>query len=702
MSGIHALANRLQQYLEPDQVNLVKRAYYFAEQAHDGQTRHSGDPYVTHPLAVATILAGMRMDHQSLAAALLHDVIEDTGVSKEALGTQFGNTIAELVDGVSKLNQLKTEDLAEIQADNFKKMVMAMSKDIRVILVKLADRLHNMRTLGVLKPIKRRRIARETLDIYAPIANRLGIHSMFVEFEELGFEALYPMRSARIRAAVKQSRGHRKELVQKIKQALEGCLAREELVGRVVGREKHLYSIYQKMRTKRRSFSEIMDVYAFRIMTDKVDTCYRILGAVHNLYKPVPGRFKDYIAIPKVNGYQSLHTVLFGMHGVPIEIQIRTEEMETMGNHGIASHWLYKEDDDKSDARARQWVKGLLEMQQQAGNSLEFIENAKIDLFPDEIYVFTPQGKIMELPKGATAVDFAYAVHTDVGNGCVACRINRKLAPLSEPLQNGQTVEIITAPGAQPNPGWLSFVITAKARSNMRHFLKNQQQSQAGSLGKRLLNRALLSFNIKLEDIDEENIARYLKESHFETLDDLLTDIGLGNRMPHVVASQLIPEADQTGLTKKTKRGKTISIRGTEGMVLSYGKCCHPIPGDTIIGHVSAGRGMVVHTETCKNILDALNNPEKCMYLRWASNVKGVFQTELRVELENVRGMMATLAAAISEADVNIEKINMEEKDVQFCVVNLIISVRDRVHLANMMKKIKGIKGVTKVVRVKN
>jgi guanosine-3',5'-bis(diphosphate) 3'-pyrophosphohydrolase len=445
-----------------------------------------------------------------------------------------------------------------------------------------------------------------------------------------------------------------------------------------------------------------MDVYAFRIMTDKVDTCYRILGAVHNLYKPVPGRFKDYIAIPKVNGYQSLHTVLFGMHGVPIEIQIRTEEMETMGNHGIASHWLYKEDDDKSDARARQWVKGLLEMQQQAGNSLEFIENAKIDLFPDEIYVFTPQGKIMELPKGATAVDFAYAVHTDVGNGCVACRINRKLAPLSEPLQNGQTVEIITAPGAQPNPGWLSFVITAKARSNMRHFLKNQQQSQAGSLGKRLLNRALLSFNIKLEDIDEENIARYLKESNFETLDDLLTDIGLGNRMPHVVASQLIPEADQTGLTKKTKRGKTISIRGTEGMVLSYGKCCHPIPGDTIIGHVSAGRGMVVHTETCKNILDALNNPEKCMYLRWASNVKGVFQTELRVELENVRGMMATLAAAISEADVNIEKINMEEKDVQFCVVNLIISVRDRVHLANMMKKIKGIKGVTKVVRVKN
>jgi RelA/SpoT family (p)ppGpp synthetase len=703
MSDIQVFTKKLHDYLEPDQVNLVRRAYYFAEQAHDGQTRRSGEPYVTHPLAVATILANMHMDHQSLAAALLHDVIEDTGVSKEALSQQFGETVAELVDGVSKLNQLQTEDRAEIQAENFQKMVMAMSKDIRVILVKLADRLHNMRTLGVLAPVKRRRIARETLDIYAPIANRLGIHSLFIEFEELGFEALHPMRSARIKAAVKHARGHRKEIIHKIKHAIEACLTREDLPGRVFGREKHLYSIYQKMRHKKRQFGEIMDVYAFRIVTDKVDTCYRILGAVHNLYKPVPGRFKDYIAIPKVNGYQSIHTVLFGMHGVPIEIQIRTEEMETMANHGIASHWLYKSEDDANDARARQWVKGLLEMQQQAGNSLEFIENAKVDLFPDEIYVFTPQGKIMALPKGATAIDFAYSVHTDVGNACVACKINRKLAPLSEPLQNGETVEIITAPGAQPNPAWLSFIVTAKARSNLRHFLKHQQEGQALTLGKRLLNRALSSFNVKVDDIPELIIDRFLAESSYNTLDELLTDIGLGNRMPHLVAHHLAPINDNVPeLPKKSKRKSSISIRGTEGMVLTYGKCCHPIPGDPIIGHVSAGRGMVVHTETCKNIIEILNNPEKCMYLRWSRHIEGDFQTELRIELENVRGMMAILAAKIADAEVNIDKISMEDREANFCVVNLTLSVKDRVHLAHVMKRIRTIKGINKVIRIKN
>ena len=436
MPAVERLAQQLATYLNPDQVNLVRRAYYYAEQAHDGQLRSSGEHYITHPLAVARVLADMHMDHQSLMAAMLHDVIEDTGIPKEAITAQFGENVAELVDGVTKLTQMNFGTKAEAQAENFQKMAMAMARDIRVILVKLADRLHNMRTLGALNAEKRRRIAKETLEIYAPIANRLGMNRIYAEFEDLGFKAMHPMRAERIQVAVRKARGNRKELVNQIQQSITDCLAREEIAGEVSGREKHLYSIYRKMRGKRKAFNDIMDVYAFRIVVDKVDTCYRVLGAVHNLYKPIPGRFKDYIAIPKANGYQSLHTTLFGLHGVPIEIQIRTNEMEEVANNGIAAHWLYKSSEEdmprNNHARARRWVKGLLELQQSAGDSLEFIENVKIDLFPDEVYVFTPKGRIMELPKGSTAVDFAYAVHTDIGNTCVACRINRRLAPLSQ------------------------------------------------------------------------------------------------------------------------------------------------------------------------------------------------------------------------------------------------------------------------------
>ena len=466
IENIDTLAQSLTGYLARPQINQVRRAYYYAEQAHEGQLRRTGDAYITHPLQVAGILGKMHMDHQSLMAAMLHDVIEDTGITKTAIKTQFGNTVAEMVDGVSKLSQISFDSHAEAQAENFQKMALAMSRDLRVIMVKLADRLHNMRTIKVLAPDKRRRIARETLDIYAPIANRLGMNDMRVEFEELAFDAIYPLRFRRIAAAVRNVRGNRKQLVTQIQTSIEACLEREGLPGRTAGREKHLYAIYQKMRNKRKSFAEIMDVYAFRIVVDRVDTCYRVLGAIHSLYKPVPGRFKDYIAIPKANGYQSLHTTLFGMHGLPIEIQIRTEEMEAMANNGIAAHWLYKSSEDipsNAHTRAREWVNGLLEMQRNAGNSLEFIENVKIDLFPDEIYVFTPKGEIFELPSGSTPVDFAYAIHTDIGSTCVACRISRRLAPLSEPLQSGQTVEIITAPGHKPNPAWLSFVVTAKA-----------------------------------------------------------------------------------------------------------------------------------------------------------------------------------------------------------------------------------------------
>lgn len=705
-NSIDSLASDLSGYLGKDQVNNVRRAFFFAEQAHDGQFRRSGEAYVTHPLAVAGILSDMHMDHQSLMAAMLHDVIEDTGITKTAIKNQFGNTVADLVDGVSKLNKITFSSRAEAQAENFQKMAMAMAKDLRVILVKIADRLHNMRTLDVLTPDKRRRIARETLDIYAPIANRLGMNNVRVEFEELGFAALYPMRARRISAAVKRVRGNRKEIVSQIQTSLEACLERESLPGRTIGREKHLYSIYEKMRSKRKSFSEIMDVYAFRIVVDRVDTCYRVLGAVHSLYKPVPGRFKDYIAIPKANGYQSLHTTLFGMHGVPIEIQIRTEEMEAMANNGIASHWLYKASDDlpsNAHIRAREWVHGLLEMQKHAGNSLEFIENVKIDLFPDEIYVFTPKGTIFELPAGSTAVDFAYAIHTDVGNSCVACRISRRLAPLSEPLQSGQTVEIITAPGTQPNPAWLSFVVTGKARSNIRHYLKNQKHSESVALGSRLLNKALAGFGSQLDSIPQENLDAVLQQTKLSSLDQLLEEIGLGNRMSYMIAQKLAAhsEGSVVGEARVQEQG-SLAIRGSEGMVMNYAKCCHPIPGDPIVGHISSGRGMVIHTDDCNNIADIRDNPEKCVSVRWDPDVEGEFSVELRVELENQRGIIATLATTITGAEANIEKISTVERDARFSIVNLSLNVRNRVHLARVMKRVRLIKPVSRVTRVKS
>ena len=715
--SIDTLAAGLGGYLGESQVNSVRRAYYYAEQAHDGQFRRSGDPYVTHPLAVAGILSEMHMDHQSLMAALLHDVIEDAGITKTAIKNQFGNAVADLVDGVSKLNKITFSSQAEAQAENFRKMAMAMAKDLRVIMVKIADRLHNMRTLEVLAPEKRRRIARETLDIYAPIANRLGMNNVRVEFEELGFAALYPMRARRIAAAVKRIRGNRKEIVSKIQTSIEACLEREGLPGRVVGREKHLFSIYHKMRSRHKPFSEIMDVYAFRIIVDQADSCYRVLGAVHSLYKPVPGRFKDYIAIPKANGYQSLHTTLFGMHGVPIEIQIRTAAMEDMANNGIAAHWLYKSNNDmpnNAHLRAREWVSGLLELQQRAGNSLEFIESVKIDLFPDEIYVFTPKGQIFELPSGATAVDFAYAIHTDVGNSCVACRISRRLAPLSEPLQNGQTVEVITAPGGRPNPAWLSFVVTGKARSNIRHYLKNQQQSESLTFGRRLLNKALASFGSQLDAVPQEAVAAVLQQTGAASLERLLEDIGLGNRMAYIIAQRLMePVAGKepsssankkkpSAKAKKQKQPGSLTILGSEGMVMSYGGCCHPIPGDPIIGHISSGRGMVIHTDDCNNIAEIRDNPEKCVQVNWAPEVQGEFTVELRVELENQRGIIATLATVITGAEVNIEKISTVERDARVSIVKLSVNVRNRVHLARVMRRVRMIAPVMAVSRVKS
>ena len=705
MQTIDALDSTLRSYLNAEQAQQVRRAYYFAEQAHFGQIRRSGEPYVTHPLAVAGILADMHMDHQSLMAAMLHDVIEDTGIDKDSIGRQFGPAVAELVDGVSKLTQMEFSSLAEKQAENFQKMALAMARDIRVILVKLADRLHNMRTLGVLRQDKARRIARETLEIYAPIAMRLGMNAVRIEFEDLGFHALYPMRATRIAAAMRAGSGNRKELVDKIRHQIESTLEQEGHDVEVIGREKHLYSIYSKMKSKKKSFAEIMDIYAFRIIVDSVDTCYRVLGSVHSLYKPVPGEFSDYIAIPKANGYQSLHTILMGMHGVPIEIQIRTREMEEMANNGIAAHWLYKSDGQSasgSHARAREWVQGLLEMQQRAGNSLEFIESVKIDLFPDEIYVFTPKGRILELPRGATAVDFAYAVHTDVGNSCVACRINRRLAPLSEPLQSGQTVEILTAPGARPNPSWFNYAVTAKARTNIRHFLKHQTLEDSVALGRRLLDKALQAFDSSLEQLPASQLQDYLKRHEYAALDDLLVDIARGNRLPPITAQQILGEL-AAGLLESTEhKPQPMAIRGTEGFMVTYARCCHPIPGDPIEGYLSSEKGVVVHRERCKNLGDMRENRERLVALRWDEQVQGEYLTELRIEVENRRGMIAVLATRINSMGVNIEKISTEDKDYQFTYVDLAMQVTNRIHLARIMKRLRTVNSVRKVSRLKN
>ena len=701
---IERFAEDLGAYLSPEHVDSVVKAYHFAARAHEGQKRKSGEPYITHPLAVANILAGMRMDHQCLMAALLHDVIEDTGVPKHALATEFDEKVADLVDGVSKLRSM-FHSRAEAQAENFQKMTMAMAKDIRVILVKMADRLHNMRTLGHLSPEKRRRIARETLEIYAPIALRLGMNNIRVEFEELGFKAMYPLRSMMIEKAVKRARGNRKEFVNTIRDAIAASLEREGIQAEVFGREKHLYSIYDKMRSKRKSFREIMDVYAFRILVDNVDTCYRTLGIVHNLYKPVAGRFKDYVAIPKANGYQSLHTTLFGMQGLPIEIQIRTHEMEQVANTGIAGHWLYKSSEDNvsgSQQRARAWMKGLLELQQSAGNSLEFIENVKIDLFPDEVYIFSPMGDIYELPHGSTPIDFAYAVHTDIGNSCVACRIDRRLAPLSAALESGQTVEIITAKGALPNPAWLGFATTGKARSGIRHALKLQRVTESTALGERLLERTLQGFGHNLTEMNPEWINKVLADRNLPDLQSLLAEIGMGNQMAHVIARQLIQEEKSDDPETETASGAPLAILGSEGFVVNYARCCRPIPGDPIVGHISAGKGIVIHRDDCNNIHEIREKPDEMMSVRWDPAVDQEFPVELRVEALNERGAIATMAANITAANANVERINVIEKDAHIGTLNIVMTVKDRVHLASVIKRLRNIKGVSHIVRVKS
>ncbi|WP_298771319.1 bifunctional GTP diphosphokinase/guanosine-3',5'-bis pyrophosphate 3'-pyrophosphohydrolase [uncultured Shewanella sp.] len=686
-------------YLEQEQLELLIKAYKVAHAAHEGQMRTSGEPYITHPVAVARILAEMRLDHETLMAALLHDTIEDTPVTREELAALFGDAVAELVEGVSKLDKLKFRDKKEAQAENFRKMMMAMTQDIRVILIKLADRTHNMRTLGALRPDKRRRIARETLEIYAPIANRLGIHNIKTELEDLGFQAYYPMRHRVLKEVVKAARGNRNELIASIEGAIATRLEDTELIGKVKGREKNLYSIYNKMKNKELQFQEVMDIYAFRIIVDSIDTCYRVMGAMHGLYKPRPGRFKDYIAIPKANGYQSLHTSLFGPLGVPVEIQIRTEDMDQMADKGVAAHWLYKkggsqEQGTTTQLRARKWMQSLLELQQSASTSFEFVENVKTELFPEEIYVFTPEGRILELPVGATAVDFAYEVHTDVGNTCVGARVNRQAYPLSQPLISGQTVEIITAKGVRPNAAWLNFVVTGKARAKIRHLLKNLKADDAVVLGKRLLNHALGEHS--LDCIPQEQIEQVLTDTKHESLEDLLADIGLGNAMSIVIAQRLIGAHIEDAKDKDTH---TMSIRGAEGMLVTFANCCRPIPGDAVIAHVSPGKGLVIHMESCANIRGYQDEPNKYIAVEWDTGDGEEYQANLRIEIVNHQGALAKITSIVAAEGSNIHNLSTEERDGRVFLINLRVSVKDRIHLANVMRRIRVLPEVLRTSR---
>jgi RelA/SpoT family (p)ppGpp synthetase len=704
---IQRLSETLSGYLDQDRINDCIRAYEFGAAAHSGQRRKTGEAYICHPVAVAISLAEMRMDADGIMAAILHDVIEDTPVTKKQLAAQFNPQVAELVDGVTKLTKIGSKSHAETQAENVRKMFLAMGKDLRVIMVKLADRLHNMQTLGAMPPEKKRRICRETLDIYAPIANRLGMNSMRHKLESLSFEEMYPRRHAVLNNAVKKARGNRRKVIDTIESSIKNRLHEAGLVGDVAGREKNLYSIYKKMLHKKISLSDVFDVYAFRIFCDNVDTCYRVLGVMHNLYKPIPGRFKDYIALPKANGYQSLHAILMGPYGLPIEIQIRTHEMHRMSESGIAAHWLYKSEDDKSEKfqdRANEWLRDLLEIQKTAGNSLEFIDNLKVDLFPQEVFVFTPKGSIIKLPRGATIIDFAYAVHTDVGNACVSARIDRQLVPLQTRLENGMTIEVITAVWARPNPLWLSYVATAKARSSIRNYLKHFKQLEAINLGRRLLEKELQALHVQLDAIPVGRIKILLEVTAMSCFDALLEDIGLGNKMPFLIAKRLLQDdihanikLDDGDHSQKTP----LVIKGTEGMVINLAKCCRPIPGDSIIGFFNPGKGIVVHHHECRNSNIVRKKHTSWLDVEWSLDVTGDFSAELRLEILNQRGALATIASTISELDSNIENVTVVDQDAQVSVDLITLTVRDRVHLAKIMRRLKELTIVIRITRVK-
>jgi GTP diphosphokinase / guanosine-3',5'-bis(diphosphate) 3'-diphosphatase len=696
--GLKELLGAVGGYLPPEQVGRIRDAAEFGTSAHHGQKRLSGEPFIAHPVAAAAILADLRLDADTIVAAILHDVIEDTPTPKDQLATRFGADVAEIVDGVTKLDQIKFKSREEAQAESFRKMLLAMVRDLRVILVKLADRTHNMRTIEAMAPARRRAIARETLEIYAPIAERLGLYNMKLELEDLGFKALYPRRYLVLERALRRARGNQKEFLRKIEQQLNTALIKADISAQVVTREKHLYSIYSKMRRKRSSLNEIVDVYGIRVVVDRPDTCYRALGAVHAVFKPMPGRFKDYIAIPRVNGYQSLHTTLFGPNGVPIEAQIRTVDMHRVAEAGIAAHWKYKtgsDTDSTQQERTREWLSSLVSLQE-AGSSEEFLESVKVDLFPDKVYVFTPKGQILRLPSGATVVDFAYAVHTDIGNRCVAAKVDRRLTPLRTVLRNGQTVEIISAKGATPNPSWVNFVVTAKARSAIRHYLKGLRRTEAIALGSKLLTQALGEFALTLEDVSEEVRKVALGELGMKDLDELYEKVGLGERLAPLVARRLLPAAPSAGGTAALA---PLAIAGTEGLLVTYARCCFPIPYDPIFAFLSTGRGIVIHRENCVNVEDYRKHPENWLPVSWQSAPDRLFSSEIRVQVANRTGVLAAVAAAIASTETNIDHVSIDEQDSDNALLTFELRVRDRRHLARLMRVTRRMADVTRVTR---
>ena len=696
------LFKELAGYLKPEDVSRLETAYHFSEAAHSGQFRASGEPYVSHPLAVANILAQLHLDPQALTAALLHDVMEDTAVTKGEISKRFGQPVAELVDGVSKLDRIEFETHEEAQAENFRKMLLAMARDVRVILIKLADRLHNMRTLDAVPPAKRKRIARETIDIYAPIANRLGLNSIYQELDDLSFRHLYPSRYRVLFKALKAARGNRREVVGKVLDAIRKRLEHEKIDAAVQGREKHLYSIFRKMREKHLTFANVLDVFGFRIIVRDVPSCYLVLGALHGLYKPIPGGFKDYIAIPKANGYQSLHTKLFGPFGSPLEVQIRTQDMHKIAEAGVASHWLYKSSDaslNELQQKTHQWLQSLLEMQSGSGDSVEFLEHVKVDLFPDEVYVFTPKGRILSLPRGATPVDFAYAVHTDIGNRCVAVKINDELVPLRTELRNGDRIEIITASHAKPNPMWLNYVITGRARAQIRHFLKTVQYEESAHLGERLLNQALGALQTNVGEITEAQWRKLIKDIGAKSREDILGDIGLGKRLGVVVARRLLALSEAHLVEHKT--AAPIVIRGSEGMAVQFAQCCHPIPGDPIIGLINKGQGMMIHTHDCPAIARSRSDPDKVFDVEWAPETKKLFNVNVRIVVMNQRGVLAKVAAEIADADSNIDNVAVApDSGDQYATMNFTLQVTNRVHLAKIMRSLRGIPEVVRINRI--
>ncbi len=701
-TDMRALEQQLASYLPPEQVARVHRAYEVGALAHAGQTRRSGEPYITHPVAVAGILAELGMDAETIIAAILHDTLEDTGLGPAQIIAEFGDTVMELVDGVTKLDKVRFRSRQEAAAESFRKMLLAMARDLRVILIKLADRLHNMRTLGAMEPEARRRIARETLEIYAPIAQRLGMNRFKSELQDLGFRALHPDRHRVITARIRAVLGNRREAMLRIEEALNARLEAEHIPHRAMSRIKSPYSIYSKMRAEHKSFAQVMDVYGFRVVVEDVAHCYQALGAVHGLYKPLDGRFRDFIAIPKVNGYQSLHTVLFGPFGAPIEIQIRTEEMDTVAERGVAAHWIYKTDStpaNSAQTRAREWLSSLVDRQTGVPSSLEFIENVKVDLFPDEVYLFTPKGQILALPRSATALDFAYFVHTDVGDHAVAARVDRKLVPLRTPLVSGQTVEIVTAPSAAPSPQWLDWVVSGRARTAIRHHLKRLQHEDAVDFGHRMLDRALDALGASLEGVPPAVLERYLAEQKFRRLEELLADIALGNRVAETVALALLAaQGDQPHVSRQHSSEK-ILISGAERGVLSFGNCCHPVPGDDIFGYLSAGKGIVVHRMECPNAAELRKSPERCIGIAWDKDVQGDYKVELRIEVANKPGVLAQVAAAIAEAGSNIENVEYKERDLTTATMLFTIEVSNRKHLADVIRRVRRLQVVTAVRR---